>query len=356
MIHDFKIVGFRHFRNVELNQLKRVNLFVGKNSSGKSSILEALVLFFSEMSTRYLPMIQAARNENWDAADEDTAIPLRNLFHNHVLPEMGAPGISLSSTNDPRSFELKVQNFKVETDGQITSYTATTEDMFIDPEFLEPCIVIERPGYIRRFSRLDKLSQMRRMISPFMKGTHQVFFVPTRGVGDRELANLWDLVSLTDAEADVIAGLKLIDPNVEGVAFVGSQTRERTALVRLRNHSEPVALKSLGDGMNRILQIIVSLVNAKNSALIIDEFENGLHWSVQQEVWALVFRLAQLLNVQVFATTHSRDCIQGFEKAWAEDTAIGSFARVQKINNEASVREYTFDLLKDSIDMDVEVR
>jgi predicted ATP-dependent endonuclease of OLD family len=357
MIHDFKITGFRHFRDVKLTQLKRVNLFVGKNSSGKSALLEALILFFSEMSPRYLPLIQAARHENWDVGEEDSPSPLRHLFFNHTFPEIGAPGIGLASTNDARSFELKTKNYKVEVDGQATIYTPITEDLFIDADYLEPCLVIERQGYQKRLSRLDKPDQLRRSIGYLHnRGNSQVFFVPTRGMGDRELGSLWDMVSLTDAEADVITGLKLIEPDVEGIAFVGSPSRDRTALVRLRNHSVPVPLKSLGDGMSRILQIIVSLVNAKNNTLIIDEFENGLHWSVQEEVWALIFRLSQLLNVQVFATTHSRDCVEGFEKAWAVDPSIGSFARVQKKDNEASVREYTFGLLKDSIDMDVEVR
>ena len=71
--------------------------------------------------------------------------------------------------------------------------------------------------------------------------------------------------------------------------------------------------------MQRMLGIILALVNAKDGMLLIDEIENGIHYSIQQELWQLIFQLAHRLNVQVFATTHSWDCIEGFQKAAQED-------------------------------------
>lgn len=361
MIKDFKVSGFRHFNDVRLTQLKRVNLFVGKNSAGKSALLEAFILFFSQMSLKYLPEIHLSRQENWDADEEHSEFnPLRHLFSGHKLPGIGEFGFELSSSNDDRSFLIKIQNYEMEVDGPTRTfrlYLENEEESATDPEFLDPCLVMVKDGSVRRIVRLDRYQQNRRFPSQVIaRQSTPIFFVPTSGVDNSDLAALWDSVSLTDAELDVIAGLKFIEPGVEGLAFVGSGLRQRIPLVKIKNHPEPVALRSLGDGMSRILQIILSLVNAKNSVLIIDEFENGLHWSVQEAVWNLVFRLSQRLNVQVFASTHSRDCIEGFEKAWAQDQSLASFTRLQKINGEATVREYTFDLLKDSIETDVEVR
>ncbi len=59
----------------------------------------------------------------------------------------------------------------------------------------------------------------------------------------------------------------------------------------------------------------LALVNSSNGFLLIDEFENGLHYSVLHKVWKLIFRLAKDLNVQVFATTHSHDCVTAFQAA-----------------------------------------
>lgn len=77
--------------------------------------------------------------------------------------------------------------------------------------------------------------------------------------------------------------------------------------VKIEGIDEPLPLKSMGDGITRLFHIIVALVNARNGILLIDEFENGLHWSVQPKVWDIVFQLSEKLNVQVFATTHSHE-------------------------------------------------
>src|SRR5262249_57748030 len=73
------------------------------------------------------------------------------------------------------------------------------------------------------------------------------------------------------------------------------------------------------EGMDRLLGIALALVNAKDGILLIDEIESGLHYSVQPDVWRLVFATVQRLNVQVFATTHSWDCIAAFQQAAEEN-------------------------------------
>lgn len=358
MINDFKISNFRHFNEVELKNIKQVNLFVGKNSAGKSVLLEALLLFFTQMSPKYLPEIHNTRQEDWDSRESSIdRSPLRHLFRNHILPEMGERGFTLGSENDPRSFEAIISPFFIERDGIMSTYIPIEEgNNDIDPEFIEPFLVIKRKDSSSRVVRVSRYGiGNRSRFTVRSESPESVFFVPTRGVSDEETAKLWDAISLTESEKDVIQGLQLIEPNVEGVAFVGSD-KARVALVKLSNTLEPVSLKSLGDGMSRVLQIILSLVNAKNSVLLVDEFENGLHWGIQEAVWELVFKLSQRLNVQVFATTHSRDCIQGFESAWAEHKNMGSFARISKTPEGVAFKEYSFDLLKDSIETDVEVR
>lgn len=109
--------------------------------------------------------------------------------------------------------------------------------------------------------------------------------------------------------------------------------------------------------MTRLFHIIVALVNASDGVLLIDEFENGLHWSVQPQVWRWVFRLAERQNVQVFASTHSRDCIAGFEEAWVEHLEAGGFLRLDSSDAEGiKVTTYDLETLGDALDMHVEVR
>jgi AAA15 family ATPase/GTPase len=74
-------------------------------------------------------------------------------------------------------------------------------------------------------------------------------------------------------------------------------------------------LSQFGDGMNRLFDILIALANVPGGILILDEVENGLHYSILTDVWKTIFNLAKQLNVQVFATTHSWECIVAFQIA-----------------------------------------
>jgi predicted ATPase len=236
----------------------------------------------------------------------------------------------------------------------------------VDEDLVDIVVFLElEDGYRKkRLFEIDRnLRDVRRRVSGrfYSKLTDEAKYVwqlvSTNNMSEQKLASLWDLTSLTDFESEVISSLRLIDDRVLGVTFVeDTASRKRLPIVKMRGVSEPLPLKSMGDGMTRLFHIIVALVNAKDGLLLIDEFENGLHWSVQPKVWDIVFQLAEKLNVQVFATTHSRDCIQGFDRAWNTYPDRGAFFRLDNKDGVVKATEYTAETLTDSIEMDVEVR
>ncbi len=95
--------------------------------------------------------------------------------------------------------------------------------------------------------------------------------------------------------------------------------------------------------MNRLFGITLALVNSGDGVLVLDEIENGLHYSVLPEVWRFIFQVARRLNVQVFATTHSWDCIEAFQMAAAEDEQEeGVLVRLRQ-NSKGDVEAIVFD-------------
>ncbi len=146
--------------------------------------------------------------------------------------------------------------------------------------------------------------------------------IPANGLSGQRLTELWDGIALTKLETDVLVALRIIAPGLADLNFVSTPLsgRDRVPVVKIIDNDEPLPLYSLGDGMLRALSISLALVNAKDGILLIDEFENGIHYSAQTELWQFIFKLAHRLNVQVFATTHSQDCIEGFQKAAQENT------------------------------------
>jgi AAA15 family ATPase/GTPase len=140
--------------------------------------------------------------------------------------------------------------------------------------------------------------------------------VPANGLNSEQIIELWDGIALTGLEREVINALRFIAPGVEGLKLVSTPTsnEERDLIVNLASTDEPLPLHSLGNGMWRILGIALALMNAKDGILLIGEFENGLYYSVQPDLWRFIFRLALSLNAHVFATTHSWDCIEAFQR------------------------------------------
>ena len=143
---------------------------------------------------------------------------------------------------------------------------------------------------------------------------------------------MWDRITLTPREEDIVEGLRLIDPRISAVNMLGGKgrSRKRMAKVRVGQNYQPIPLRSFGDGMNRLFVIILSLVNSRGGLLFVDEFENGVMQSVQLDVWRMVFRFAQELDVQVFATSHSWDAVETFQKAAEEAPTDGALLRLTR--------------------------
>ena len=88
----------------------------------------------------------------------------------------------------------------------------------------------------------------------------------------------------------------------------------------------------------------------------VDEFDNGMHYTVQVQAWRLVFHLARELDVQVLATTHSLDCVAGFRQAAAEEELDGLMVRIDRLGSQMRVVEYTEEDLLVAMSQRIEVR
>ena len=126
--------------------------------------------------------------------------------------------------------------------------------------------------------------------------------------------------------------------------------------MRASNIARPVSLGTFGDGVNRLFGIALALVNARGGLLLVDEFENGLHHTVQTDVWRMIFRLAKRLDVQVFATTHSQDTVRTFQQAAAESPEEGVLLRLTRRGEDIIPTVATEDDLEVATLHDIEVR
>ena len=148
-----------------------------------------------------------------------------------------------------------------------------------------------------------------------------------------ELAQqLWADFSLTNKEYEVLDALKLIDDQIEDFNFVHVESRI-VPMVKINKKGQYIRMpvSELGDGLVHVLNIIVALLSCPNGVLLLDEVESGLHYTTQMKLWQLIFKLADQYNVQIFATTHSNDCLNAFAKNAQNNQAI--MFRLNKVEN-----------------------
>ena len=142
---------------------------------------------------------------------------------------------------------------------------------------------------------------------------------------------------------------------LETIHLVGEPDGGR--FVKVEGNRRPVPLRSLGDGALRLFGVALGIANSRDGFLLIDEAENGIHHSLQRDFWRMVLQTAQANNVQVFATTHSRDCIRGFAQAAAEsEDTEGILVRLSWRDGTLRAIEYREDELAIAAEQGIEVR
>lgn len=347
-IESITLERFRAFRELTIHGLGRVNLITGKNNTGKSSVLEGLRILANNAAPDVIYDILRYREENVEEeeeeghpADPDSLFQVSGLFHGFpLLSEPPEPiAISTSGKSSPMSITMRLDwlSEEFDSDGQYRLVPLGK----LEPDGIAALIVetqdTKKTYQLDRFGRyFHPIHRARRARSGSSNRIRMscVFVSPYSGESTGVLGPLWDKIALSDKEKDVVEGLRIIDPQISAVSIVGSTRRKLTAIVRTDNIERPIPLRSFGDGLNRLFGIILSLVNARGGLLLVDEIENGLHHTVQLDVWRTIFRLAQTLDIQVFATSHSWDAVEAFQKAAAEAPEEGVLIRLARMGED----------------------
>lgn len=374
-ISDLTIKGYRGLSEIMIPQLGRVNLFTGKNNTGKSSLLEAVRLLAGNGSLRVVYEILNSREEGTSRAsnstdsslEHDDVLQVSPLFNGFPDFSERCPPIVISANylSEYKRLEIGMDWVVVEEDSDGNRRLITRSDTILGeyddiPADAIPALRVEAAGRkrIQRLNRPFSRFRFRRATTP-SDNLVPYQFVGPNGIENTEvLDDLWSAIALTDIEQDVIEALRIIEPEISGVSMVSSdeRPRSRTAIVRAKNIPRPVPLRSFGDGLNRLFGVVLSLVNVPGGLLLIDEFENGLHYSVQSDAWRMIFRLARDLDVQVFATTHSKDAVKAFSKAASESPEDDVFVRLVRRNGKIITTMLEEDSLASLVEMGTEVR
>ena len=364
-LQSLSIEGFRGIKELCIPRLGRATLLAGRNGVGKTTVLDAVQVYASRARLAALSELLMRREEIAVRKDaEGVASPAfdgKALFHGRD-PSIGAR-ISIGPLDGGDRLHIEIASLSGE------------------PESMPEAFLAKSIGASARVMKVtfgDSTELLPPGPHPFPRELMQLFAesgseLPPEpaceslgpGLPDNtDMARLWDRVTLTDDEDRVIQAVNLaVDEEIVRVAVVGDASESgqdpngRRLVARLRGHRHPVPLKSLGDGVMRLLSVAAALANSKDGFLLIDEAENGIHHSLQRDFWRMVLQTAQDNDVQVFATTHGWDCVRGFAQAAADlDAVEGVLVRLERKGDRIRSVEYLEEDLGIATQGGIEVR
>lgn len=350
---NIEIKNFRGIDHLEINDFSRVNVLLGQNSSGKSSVLECLLLIMG-MSNPDLPQtINSIRSRSFSGFSD-----LSYMFHNYdlkVKPEISSE--LFDNTKRHLSLDLTyVFDEKTQIglqDGQIpTSETKTflnTLKMLFDVESgqqkstNECSLTVNQQGLISN----------KKLAEGYLEKNSVAFLSSDLAAGNP--AN--DLVELAKRRLKdtVTEQLKHFDSRITTLEILNN-----VAYVGLEGINQLLAVNMQGDGLRRYLNIVAASANPMNNILLIDEIENGLHYSAYKKLWEAIFALATTTNKQVFVTTHSKETLSHLNEMLEEHPEYQQEMRLYTIERtlKKGLQAYmiTHEGLRGACDNDIELR
>ena len=352
MYSSIRIQGYRGLDSFRMQGLGRVNLLVGTNNSGKTSILECIELLRSAGDPTVLSTIAGRRGE-WAYTDDRDAraalgtrpdlVDVSHLFPNHELGstiriEAHHGGDANPAPNDRVTVYLKdlsgpghnEPNAEPEGDDDDARLDLRVEWLNPEGEYLTRVFVTD-----------EGLLLWPRRVMRSRNGSGQaVQFIRTSGVKAGGVAQSYSKFKFTDKDEPIKQALRIVEPAIEDIApDAGGRRLDRDApggvILKLRGVAGQVPIGSMGDGMWRMLGLALAIANAEGGVLLVDEIDTGLHYSVLEGMWRMVSEQAAALSVQVFATTHSRDCYESLAVVAESEVGDVTIQRIDRNRGEA---------------------
>ena len=346
MVHlsSFEAVHYRGTDGLSLSPLTRVNLITGSNGIGKTALLEAIWLF----GNRYSP--ESVWHRDVQRSDRPVIDP---------IAELSGGTLELQGTENGSKHQLKVTFQSVSHVAQTVDNTGPAQVM----GHLEAEIDGEPPAKDERYKHLKSVyptppgvvlydtplpPEWRR---PYViEGTRWQHETP-----DEYMQRYSDLVR-RGRKQDLSNAMGLLSPGLTGVEILTENGRHYMLATTEAGDQRP--LKDLGGGIIRLFRLYLSIDAAREGVMLVDEVENGIHYSVFEDIWQRIRDWTNESRVQLVATTHSAECIDAAMEAFADNPEDLSIHKIFENEDTGQIRAVTFsgEALEGARELNWEVR
>jgi hypothetical protein len=362
---SFEVERFRGLQRVRLEDMTRVNLVTGLNDAGKTSLLEAFYLHACGplAGAQAATTIKALRGQPLDLSQGESD-PWESLFYRM---DMSHP-IRFSATTDVGDYELLLAQDPANAKpvgaqlaptldiGQVIRSTLSIHERSIarnlDQEYVQSYSITQSAPSGSAFQTMSVKGELEpNATQPFMAGA----FVRPGHRGD--LATLYSRARRKQSgRMDVLAALREVDPRIKGLeVLVGEGGPQLFARLE---EDVLIPFQLVGDGAGAMAGYLLSMLEAKNGVLLLDEVGSGLHHSLLPAMWRILHRAAESQSVQIIASTHSAECIEAASVALERNLSELTLYRIRRDDDDAplSVASYGDDKLGAALEMNADLR
>jgi len=320
-IKSIKIQNFKCFDDFNADGFKRINLIGGKNNIGKTALMEACYLG------------QSTEDE-------------KRFFHALIVLELSRnPLEEFKIIEDSNNFDFKFEDSDILINGE---YRTINENPFDENLFDE----MNGLYYKIKKNYNTGISE----IMQFYTGKNKPLniqnkeFISMNNIREDFISECIDEIKLEDNEDELNTILsELFD--IKKIDVIKHQ-------VMIKKEKEFRLLKEFGDGVKHFLNVVLALFLNKDNTIYLDEIDNGIHYSLFDKLWKIVFKISNDQDVQVFATTHSKECIESYNRVSKKlpnnDISYIKMTKQKDGKIKAIVRDS--NLLDNSLEQEHEVR
>ncbi len=368
VISKLEIKNFRGLENVSFSGLSRVNLISGRNGVGKTSVLEALYLFAAPNWPDPINAISGTRGMSLPSVDDlflDLFLDfdVRKSFAINALDLQKGKSNELNGYIRPRA-RVSMPQGAVGAEPEFplpdgVTRTASNQELVfhrINSDETET----ESSAWLTRYSfpgpqpfQFDDRIEGR---SDPVEDPMPTYFLSHRVPLAQTWASLFGQMQRDGSDDEIIELLASIEPRIRSVLPIpGSKGVDIYAKIDGMRPALPIAL--VGEGLNRAFQLAVLTRFVRNGLLLIDEIENGIHFRSLGTMFSQLYELAERFNVQIFAVTHSNECVDAARTAiGATETRGLSYYRLGREKGKVRAHHFDIDKLNRAHDAHMEVR
>jgi hypothetical protein len=347
MIEAVTVERFRGLRRLEVEGLGRVNLIIGKNDCGKTALMEAIAIAqHPETAGPAASLLQHFRRPGVNVAD------FERCWQPMFLDQDARAGFSIalrSNQGSPVGVSIKLAEpsqtvFVTSTPGSPSLRALWSLDIDVELD----------GGTIKQ--QITATSAGLEVPTTSAAADGWWWVKPSKTLSSSEL-RAFSRLKQRGREADLYGILRMIDDQVHGIEFLAPTGGDAELFVRLKPGSPLLPLAMMGDGFQRCFELGVGVAGGDYPFLGIDEFDNGLHHAVLEPVWRWLAAISAERGIQVFATTHSEECIQAACSAFAAVNDDGlRVIRLTREEEKTIATVYDRALVEAATRMDVEIR